>query len=149
MDFFEGWDKAFEKKTGKDRLGREKINELIDVLEQNDLVDVEQAIGQLVDLDSFYTFWAVEGLIGFWDGYTANNNNFFVYFNPQTEKFHFLPWGLDCGFEKYSQLPGISRRAPLSVKTKGRVAYRLYQVESCRKRYEQTLRQILTKHWNE
>ena len=149
VDFFEGWDQAFEKKTGKDRLGREKINELIDVLEQNDLVDVEQAIGQLVDLDSFYTFWAVEGLIGFWDGYTANNNNFFVYFNPQTEKFHFLPWGLDCGFEKYSQLPGISRRAPLSVKTKGRVAYRLYQVESCRKRYEQTLRQILTEHWNE
>ena len=149
VDFFRGWDKAFEKKLGKDRLGREKINQLIDVLEQDDLADVEQAIGQLVDLDSFYTFWAVEGLIGFWDGYTANNNNFFVYLNPRTEKFHFLPWGLDCGFEKYSQLPGISRRAPLSVKTKGRVAYRLYQVESCRKRYEQTLRQILTDHWNE
>ena len=149
VDFFEGWDKAFEKKTGNDRLGREKINELIDVLEQENLADVEQAIGKLVDLDSFYTFWAVEGLIGFWDGYTANYNNFFVYFNPQTEKFHFLPWGLDCGFEKYSQLPGVSRRAPLSVKTKGRVAYRLYQVESCRKRYEETLRKILTDHWNE
>ena len=149
VDFFRGWDKAFEKKLGKDRLGREKINQLIDILEQNDLPDVEQAIGQLVDLDSFYTFWAVEGLIGFWDGYTANNNNFFVYLNPRTEKFHFLPWGLDCGFEKYSQLPGISRRAPLSVKTKGRVAYRLYQEESCRKRYEQTLRQILSTHWNE
>ena len=149
VDFFRGWDKAFEKKTGKDRLGREKINQLIDILEQDDLPDVEQAIGQLVDLDSFYTFWVIEGLIGFWDGYTANNNNFFVYLNPRTEKFHFLPWGLDCGFEKYSQLPGISRRAPLSVKTKGRVAYRLYQEESCRKRYEQTLRQILATHWNE
>ena len=149
VDFFKGWDKAFEKKIGKDRIGREKINELIEVLEQDDLDDVEQAIGKLVDLDSFYTFWAVEGLIGFWDGYTANYNNFFVYLNPRTEKFHFLPWGLDCGFEKYSQLPGVSKRAPLSVKTKGRVAYRLYQVESCRKRYEETLRKILTDHWNE
>jgi ankyrin repeat protein len=149
VDFFEGWDKAFEKKIGKDRLGREKINLLIDVLEQDDLPDVEQAIGKLVDLDSFYTFWAIEGLIGFWDGYTANNNNFFVYLNPQTGKFHFLPWGLDCAFEKYSKLPGTSRRAPLSVKTKGRVAYRLYQVKSCRERYAKTIEYILDNHWNE
>ena len=149
VDFFEGWDKAFEKKIGKDRLGREKINQLIDILEQDDLPDVEQAIGKLVDLDSFYTFWAIEGLIGFWDGYTANNNNFFVYLNPQTGKFHFLPWGLDCAFEKYSKLPGTSRRAPLSVKTKGRVAYRLYQVKSCRERYAKTIEDILDNYWNE
>ena len=165
VDFFRGWEEAFEikmsaKKSDQkskqnrfkallEELGREKIKQLTKVLENDDLPDVEQAIGKYVDLDSFYAFWAVEGLLGFWDGYTANNNNFFVYLNPKTEKFHFIPWGLDCAFEKYSKLPGTSRRAPLSVKTKGRVAYRLYQVESCRKRYEQTLRLLLDKHWNE
>ena len=148
VDFFEGWEASFEKKFGKDRLGREKIKQLTKVLEQDNLPDVERAIGELVDLDSFYTFWAVEGLIGFWDGYAANANNFFVYLNPKTEKFHFLPWGLDCGFEKYSKID-FNRRAPLSVKTKGRVAYRLYQVESCRKRYARTLKEIMDKHWDE
>jgi hypothetical protein len=149
VDFFKGWDKAFENKMGEDAPGREKINQLIKVLEQRNLPDVEQAIGELVDLDSFYRFWAVEGLIGFWDGYTANNNNYFVYLSPKTGKLHFLPWGLDCAYEKYSKLPGNSRRAPLSVKTKGRVAYRLYQVESCRKRYAKTLLQIMDEHWDE
>jgi len=149
VDFFKGWDKAFENKVGEDTPGREKINQLIRVLEQRNLPDVELAIGELVDLDSFYKFWAVEGLIGFWDGYTANNNNFFVYLSPKTGKLHFLPWGLDCAYEKYSKLPGNDRRAPLSVKTKGRLAYRLYQVESCRKRYAKTLLQIMDEHWNE
>jgi len=148
VDFFDGWEKSFEKKNGKDKLARDKIKQLTEVLEQENLPDVEKAIGKYVDLDSFYTFWAVEGLIGFWDGYVANANNFFVYFNPKTEKFHFLPWGLDCAFEKYSKITN-DRRAPISVKTKGRVAFRLYQVESCRKRYARTLVKLMDEHWDE
>ena len=39
-------------------------------------------------------------------------------------------------------------RAPLSVKTTGLIAHKLYQLESGRKRYEKTLRRILDKHWD-
>ena len=67
----------------------------------NPTKNIEAAIGKLVDLDSFYTFWAMEGLLGFWDGYSGNRNNFFIYLNPDTEKFHFIPWGADSLFEKY------------------------------------------------
>ena len=148
VDFFDGWEKSFEKKFGKNKLAQEKINQLTAVLEQENLPDVEAAIGKYVDLDSFYTFWAVEGLIGFWDGYASNANNFFIYFNPKTEKFHFMPWGLDCGFEKYSKIKD-ERRAPISVKTKGRVAFRLYQVEACRERYARTLVKLMDEHWDE
>ena len=148
VDFFDGWEKSFEKKFGKNKLAQEKIKQLTAVLEQENLPDVEAAIGKYVDLDSFYTFWAVEGLIGFWDGYASNANNFFIYFNPKTEKFHFMPWGLDCGFEKYSKIKD-ERRAPISVKTKGRVAFRLYQVEACRKRYARTLVKLMDEHWDE
>jgi hypothetical protein len=148
VDFFDGWEKSFEKKFGKNKLAQEKIKQLTAVLEQENLPDVEAAIGKYVDLDSFYTFWAVEGLIGFWDGYASNANNFFIYFNPKTEKFHFMPWGLDCGFEKYSKIKD-ERRAPISVKTKGRVAFRLYQVEACRERYARTLVKLMDEHWDE
>ena len=33
----------------------------------------------------------------------------------------------------------------MSVKIQGLIAYRLYQIESCRQRYERTLREILAK----
>lgn len=65
---------------------------LIKVLNQPDK-NIETTIGQLVGLDSFYTFWTIKGSLIFWDGYSDNSNNFFFYLHPETDKFHFIPWG--------------------------------------------------------
>ena len=149
VDFYDGWLGSFEHKTGKDGPGREKIQQLIEVLESKDK-NIERAIGELVDLDTFYTFWAVEGLLGFWDGYSGNNNNFFIYLNPDTNKFHFLPWGADSLFSKHSKLRHHNKAgAPISVKTQGLLTHKLYQQESIRERYAQTMMGILENHWNE
>ena len=110
--------------------------------------DLEAEIGKLVDLDSFYKFWAMEGLLGFWDGYSGNRNNFFFYLNPTTEKFHFMPWGADSLFVKYSHI-NRDRRVPLSVKTGGMIANKLYQLPGSRARYKKTLLGILKEHWDE
>ena len=149
VDFYEGWLGSFEHKTGDDAPGREKIQQLIEVLE-GDSKNIEEAIGELVDLDTFYTFWAVEGLLGFWDGYSGNNNNFFIYLNPDRDKFHFLPWGADSLFSKHSKLRHHNKAsAPISVKTQGLLTHKLYQQESSRERYAETMRGILENHWNE
>ena len=149
VDFREGWEGSFEKKFGKDKRGRAMIKQLIDLLESAQVdSDPEKLIGKLVDLDAFYRFWALEGLIGFWDGYTGNHNNFFTYLNPENGRFHFLPWGADALFVKYSEL-GYDPKAPISVKTKGMIAHKLYQSESGRERYAQTLQQLLKEQWNE
>ena len=149
VDFYEGWLGSFERKIGKDGPGREKIQQLIEVLESKDR-NIEEAIGGLVHLDTFYTFWAVEGLLGFWDGYSGNNNNFFIYLNPETDKFHFLPWGADSLFVKHSKLEHHNNgRAPISVKTRGLLAHKLYQQKSARERYAKTLINILENHWDE
>ncbi|HIO45770.1 TPA: hypothetical protein EYN23_00260 [Candidatus Poribacteria bacterium] len=142
VDFYPGWEGSFEYKSGKDNRGRKKIKQLIKVLESED-ENTEQAIGELVDLDSFYTFWAMEGLLGLWDGYSGNKNNFFIYLNPDTNKFHFLPWGADTGFN------GSKPNELISVKTQGLIAHRLYQLESSRERYAKTIMDIIEKHWHE
>ena len=147
VDFYEGWEGSFEHKTGADAPGREKIGQLIEVLQRDD-EDIEQAIGELVHLDSFYTFWALEGLLGFWDGYSGNSNNYFFYLNPETDKFHFIPWGADSLFVKFSKLE-YNPRAPISVKTQGLIAHKLYKLEAGRERYAETLRGIMDEHWNE
>jgi spore coat protein CotH len=146
VDFYEDWVGSLEHKRGDDKLGREKIRQLIQLLESEEAS--EEAIGRLVDLDSFYRFWAIEGLLGFWDGYSGNANNFFIYLNPKTDRFHFMPWGADALFRKRSML-NFNFRAPVSVKTKGRVAYRLYQLPESRERYRKTLHGLLKEHWVE
>ncbi|MDE2641792.1 MAG: CotH kinase family protein [Verrucomicrobiota bacterium] len=145
-DFYEDWEGSLEHKRGDDKLGREKIRQLIQLLESEEAS--EEAIGRFVDLDSFYRFWAIEGLLGFWDGYSGNANNFFIYLNPKTDRFHFIPWGADALFRKRSML-NFDFRAPVSVKTKGRVAYRLYQLPESRERYRKTLHGLLKEHWVE
>ncbi len=148
VDFHEEWDMSFEHKRGKEKRGRKHIRALIDVLTKDNVT--EQEIGELVDLDSFYRFWAIEGLLGFWDGYSGNNNNFFVYLNPDTDKFHFLPWGADSLFSNFDmQKRGRNVRMPLSVKTQGLIAYKLYQLDEGKERYAETIRNILDEHWNE
>ena len=147
VDFFEGWTGSFEKKLGKDKVGRQKIEQLIQVLKRNSQ-SIETAIGELVDLNSFYTFWSMEGLLGFWDGYSGNSNNFFIYLNPETDKFHFIPWGADSLFERFSPIRD-DKKDPVSVKTKGLVAHKLYQLESGRHRYGQALKRLLEDYWDE
>ena len=147
VDFYENWENSFEHKRGDDARGRAQINALIDLLA--DPKATEADIGELVDLEAFYRFWATEGLVGFWDGYSGNKNNFFVYLNPDDNKFYFIPWGMDSIFTKMSKLEFMNdRRAPISVKTQGLIAYRLYQLASGRQRYAAALTEILDNHWN-
>lgn len=148
VDFHEGWLGSFERKTGKDAPGRKKIQQLIEIL-GGDGENIEAAIGELVDLDTFYTFWAIEGLLGFWDSYSGNSNNFFIYLNPVTDKFHFLPWGADSLFTKHSKLRHHNKAgAPISVKTQGLLTHKLYQEKSGRERYAKAMMDILENRWN-
>lgn len=147
VDFYKDWENSFEHKRGDDTQGRAQINALINLLA--DPKTTETDIGELVDLEAFYKFWAAESLVGFWDGYSGNKNNFFAYLNPEDNKFYFIPWGMDSVFTKMSKLEFMNDpRAPISVKTQGLIAYKLYQFESGRQQYRKVLTEILDKHWN-
>ncbi|MDG2054318.1 MAG: CotH kinase family protein [Phycisphaerales bacterium] len=148
VDFYEDWAGGFERKFGPKKTGLAQLQALINALEIEDDAEAEEAIWKVVDQDAFYKFWAMEGLLSFWDGYAGNRNNFFVYHNPETHKLHFIPWGADAMFETYSKL-GEDPASPRSVRTVGRLAYRLYQIPSARERYAQTMQQLLTDVWHE
>jgi hypothetical protein len=108
----------------------------------------EDAIWEVIDEEAFYKFWALEGLLSFWDGYSGNRNNYFIYLNPGTGKLHFMPWGADCLFEKYSRLR-VDRSSPRSVRLKGLVANKLYQIPAVRKKYAATMKKLMAEHWDE
>lgn len=109
---------------------------------------VPEALEKLVDLESFLVFWATESLLGFWDGYSGNRNNYYLYLDPKSDKLHFLPWGADALFEKLN-LVNMDTSAPQCVKLSGLLAHRLYHDRDYKQRYQQTLSTILEQHWNE
>jgi spore coat protein CotH len=137
----------FEKKTHEDVPGNDALVALSRALqssEESALADVEE----LVDIDAFMRFWAVESLIGHWDGYTGDLNNFFVYADPTSMKLAFLPWGTDGAFDRdHGFLPEAGR--PKSLFAMARLPARLYAWSSTRERYRDALQQILDEAWNE
>ena len=106
------------------------------------------AVGKVINLNDFYRYWAMEGLIGFNDGYSGNQNNFFIYNDPQSGRFKFIPWGADGVFRARS---GKASQAgtPMSVMAEGVVAYRLYKTEKGRERYRSELLKVLDEVWDE
>jgi hypothetical protein len=148
VDFVKGWGNGFEHKVGDAQRGQERIEKLITVLADVEDADLTAEVGKLVDLDAFYKYWALEGLLGIWDGYTGGQNNYYVYLHPETNRFYFMPWGADASFVEYG-MEGRVKGAPMSVKTGARLSFRLYQTLSGRDRYQGEMMRLLKEHWSE
>ncbi|MCP5059418.1 MAG: PEP-CTERM sorting domain-containing protein [bacterium] len=120
----------FEIKNGGDRVD---LLRLAHLLEKSD-AEIALELGNHMDVDAFMTFWAMEGLIGHWDGYNGpNNNNFYVYNDPAT-KLRFFPWGADATFGEFG---GFVNPAPISpsIFLDSQLSSRLFQIPAFRTQY--------------
>ena len=145
-DFRPNWVKSFERKNHKSDADRGDLEAIVKALEAGD-ADLLARLGPLVDLDEYLTFWAVESLIGCWDGYSNNGNNFFVYRVPATQKFQFIPWGADSVLGDPD--PFTRAKVPASVMARSLLPWRLYKLPAMREQYRARLRQVLKTAWNE
>ncbi len=138
----------FERKYGKKKHD-EKLEDIADALEETDDDKMLRKLGKIIDLDEFYRYWAMEVLIGHWDGYVSNKNNYLVYYHPDRERMGFIPWGMDQLAEDNNQFWGRGFKPPKSVKADGAVARRIYQSSEGKERYFAALRGHLDSIWNE
>jgi hypothetical protein len=145
-DFEENELIRFERKFGKKQMDR-RLEKVVVALNADDDLLLEK-VAAVVDLDQFYRFWAMESLLGHWDGYVSSENNFFIYFNPATERIAFIPWGLDqLGKDTNWLWPNFV--PPKSVKAAAALPRRLYQVEAARDAYFATMQELLASVWKE
>ena len=92
-DFREGWTGTFDPETESADVA--DLHRVVEAVDSSDL----DLLSDAVDLDAYLDFWAAEVLVGQWDGYSANTNNFFVYDDPSTGLIRLLPWGPDAAFD--------------------------------------------------
>ncbi len=151
-DFTEELVSEFQRKTNEEAIlsdstepDRSDLQRVVDALKVQDSELVE-ALEQVIDLDAFMTFWAMEVITGHWDGYTGNRNNFYIYHDPSSDLFYFIPWGMDGAFaDDHAFLEDI----PSSVYAWGAIAYRLYMYTETQWLYYAKLNSLLADIWNE
>jgi spore coat protein CotH len=128
---------------------RSKALRLAELLASDDALSLDK-VSELVDIDYFLRFWAVESLIGFWDGYTSNQNNYWVYENPKNGKFYFIPWGADgCFMGVRAPFGFSSNQKATCIYAESMLASRLYYADGMAERYRSAMLDILDTVWNE
>ncbi len=88
-------DGGIEKDAGKGPDDSSDLRALAEACREPDPQLRWQRIEERLDVDAFLTFVAMELMVGHWDGYSQNVNNYRVYFEPTRGRAYFLPSGMD------------------------------------------------------
>jgi hypothetical protein len=97
-----------EQDNGEDetRADLQALNEACTI---QDPTERWERLNEILDVDRFLSFIAMELLTTHWDGYLIHINNYRLYHDPKTEKMVFITHGLDWAFRR----PNVSLDPPL------------------------------------
>ncbi|MCP4599087.1 MAG: hypothetical protein GY847_00855 [Proteobacteria bacterium] len=142
-DFRDDWMSTLEPKTIDTDPMATRVVTVTEALKLPDdqLLDT---LLELVDLENFATFWALNTLVNNRDSYFTKGNNFYIYFSPSNQhKMYFIPWGADAAF--YSS----GKEKTMGVKAGRMLARRLYLLPAGQVMYVEALNTLLTDYWDE
>ena len=89
---------AYELKTNKVANDFSNLIQFIDTLNHIDDVDFPCFIEENFEVELYLKTLAVEMIIGHWDGYAFNKNNYYLYRQPSNWKFVFIEYDMDNTF---------------------------------------------------
>ena len=139
-DFRPAWDNTIQKKSDTKNPERADVVALTQALSSSD-EELLAKLDPLLDVDAFLTFWIMERLIGHWDGYANNQNNFYFYRRPDNGKIQFIPWGADSVLGAPDLLSRVD--APPSLYANSQLPRRLYALPTIRAHYAARMREVL------
>jgi len=102
-----------------------------------------QALETVFNVDAFLRYMAVVSLVDNWDTYPNTGNNYYLFNNPVSGQFEWIPWDLTWGENPQAPLimqsdQGLLSRAPLSD--------RIFLVERYRSKYSAYV-DLLLRYW--
>jgi hypothetical protein len=97
-----------------------------------------ERLAEVIDMDRFVSFLAMEVLLCHWDGYGMNKNNYRIYQDPETSRLVFMPHGMDQMFGVMMVQPSLDVRPPFQ----GLAAKALLETPEGRRQYFQRLGEL-------
>jgi len=72
-------------------------------------------IGEFLDFEEYAAFLAGHVLTSSYDGYLSNGQNFYIYLDPRSNKFGFIPWDQDHGWGEFGYVGKAESRENASI----------------------------------
>ena len=67
-----------------------------------------QAVENVLDVDAFLRYMAVVSILDNWDSYPNTGNNYYLFNNPVSGRFEWIPWDLAWGGNPQAPLLALS-----------------------------------------
>ena len=90
--------RTYELKTNTEEDNYSDLATLIGVLENTPDSNLPKELEAILNVDNTLRWMAVDIVTGNWDNYWYNKNNFYLYRNPTTNRFEFIPYDYDNTF---------------------------------------------------
>ncbi|HEB83904.1 MAG TPA: hypothetical protein ENI92_02765, partial [Bacteroidetes bacterium] len=96
--FTVGGRRAYDLRTNRDEDDYTDLAHLIRVINLSSEAEFVDSLEACFDVWGFLKALAVEVLVGHWDNYWYNKNNYYLYHNTATGRFEYIPYDLDNTF---------------------------------------------------
>jgi len=93
--FVSGGRRTYDLRTNTDKDDYSDLAHFINVLNNTDMWDIPCELDKVLNVDKVLRAMVFDVLSGNWDGPHYNKNNFYLYSNPQSGKFEYIPYDLD------------------------------------------------------
>ncbi|MFK7905712.1 MAG: CotH kinase family protein [Chitinophagales bacterium] len=113
--------------------------------------DFQTNIDRVFNVDMFLRTMAVDIFIGNWEGYSFNIGNYYLYHNPRTDKFEYIPYNLEntFGIDELSEDWAMRNIYSWTPKDKFIPLHeRLLKVQDFRKRFSYYMSKLVKKYGN-
>ena len=87
--------RAYDLKTNEWRDDYSDLVQFITQLNLTSLSNLPCELPQVINVDAYLKTAALDVLLGNWDGYIYNKNNYYLYHDQRSGIFHFIPYDLD------------------------------------------------------
>ncbi len=142
----------YDLKTEATERQKQQVIQFAKCLTQDDDETFARRVEDFLDLDQFSRYLASIVLIASYDGFLSNGQNFYMYLDPQSNRFGFIPWDLDHGWGDFPFVGTASDRDQASIwrpwAGKHRLLERVMKVERFRELYRQQLDELLKREFN-
>ena len=142
------YERIYDLKTEADRSATDRVIEFARLFSHSTDEEFSARLSEFLDLEEFARFLSCVVLLSSYDGFLSNGQNYYVYLDPKSNRFGFLPWDLDHAWGDFYHIGSAADREQASIwqpwSARHPFLERVIQVEAFREIYRRELGQILT-----
>ncbi len=109
------YDEIYDLKTKATDEQRQRVMDLAALVTRATDEEFARRVADFLDLDEFAAFLAGHVLLSSYDGFLVNGQNFYVYLDPRSNKFGFVPWDQDHAWGDFGHIGTTEQRENASI----------------------------------